>query len=333
MKGQGMNVNEIPVLIIGFNRPSLTRALIQSLSEIRPNQIYFAVDGPRTGNQQDKQLVTEVKRVAHEIDWPCEVHTLFRDKNLGLKNAVIGAIDWIFESEKQAIILEDDCHPITDFFEFCAETLSKFESDERVMQISGNCFVQVSDENSHRYYFSTINDIWGWATWKRAWERFEEEIPDFNSMELEEKLESYFKNEQISRWFKRYVKEADSSDSQVWSTHWTLTLINNMGLTVVPQTNLVENVGFTTDATHYTGGAFEKYQKFKTQGIQSNTYPTEVLPNKALDEERFSLIRTTDLNLRRFNLAREEIRAIALRDLPKSLVTRLRLIKNSFRNG
>ena len=263
MKGQGMNVNEIPVLIIGFNRPSLTRALIQSLSEIRPNQIYFAVDGPRTGNQQDKQLVTEVKRVAHEIDWPCELHTLFRDKNLGLKKAVIGAIDWIFESEEQAIILEDDCHPITDFFEFCAETLSKFESDERVMQISGNCFVQVSDENSHRYYFSTINDIWGWATWKRAWERFEEEIPDFNSMELEEKLESYFKNEQISRWFKRYVKEADSSDSQVWSTHWTLTLINNMGLTVVPQTNLVENVGFTTDATHYTGGAFEKYQKFQ----------------------------------------------------------------------
>jgi hypothetical protein len=328
-----MNPIEVPVLVLGFNRPNLTRSLIQCLSEVRPNRIYFAVDGPRTGNIQDVQLVAEVKSIALEIDWPCEIHTLFREQNLGLKNAVIEAIDWIFQSEEQAIILEDDCHPRADFFEFCAESLKRYEYDERVMQISGNCFVPISDQNCHRYYFSTINDIWGWATWKRAWMRFERDIPDLDSIELEGKLSRYFNNKQICSWFKRYIREAGSNDSQVWSTQWTLTLINNMGLTIVPQTNLVENVGFTTDATHYTDGAFAKYQKFRAQGIQSKTHPTEVILNRKLDDERFKLIKKTDLNLRRSNLVRERTRIVVFRILPKSLVVRLRLFKNSLRGG
>jgi len=325
-----VNPNEIPVLILAFNRPEITKILIRALSTTRPKQVYFAVDGPRDGNLKDIELVAEVQKIASEINWPCELHTLFRDGNLGLKNAVIEAIDWIFETQEYAVILEDDCHPIPAFFEFCAKNLAKYKHDERVMQISGNSFLPISEENSGSYYFSTINDVWGWATWKRAWKLFERTVPQSNSRDIQKKLNEYFESKQVAKWFTRYIAEADSSDSQVWSTQWTLTLINNRGYTIVPQTNLVENVGFNSDATHLVDGAFEKYSKFKPQNIQSDVYPADVIPNKTLDSRRFQLIKATDLNLRRITLVKKSIRRLALSRLPFPILNSLKYVKKVF---
>jgi hypothetical protein len=326
-----VNPNEIPVLILAFNRPEMTKILIRALSITRPKQVYFAVDGPRNGNLKDLELVAEVQKMATEFDWPCELHTLFRNENLGLKKAVIEAIDWIFETQEYAVILEDDCHPIPAFFEFCAKNLAKYEHDERVMQISGNCFLPISKENCGSYYFSTINDIWGWATWKRAWKLFERTVPHSNSRDIQKKLNEYFESKQVANWFTRYIAEADSNDSQVWSTQWTLTLINNRGYTIVPQTNLVENVGFNSDATHLVDGAYEKYSIFKPQNIQSDAYPTDVIPNRTLDSRRFQLIKATDLNLRRITLVKKSIRKLALSRLPFPIVNKLKYVKKIFR--
>jgi len=232
-------------------------------------------------------------------------------------------------NEETAIILEDDCIPTEEFFIFCAEELKRHESNPKVMQISGNCFVSISLENSNKYYFSALNDIWGWATWKRAWDQFERIVPDSQSVDLKRKVEQYFQDRNIARWFTRYVAEARHTNSQVWSTHWTLTLINNGGLTIVPQRNLVRNIGFVGDATHMTDAAFEIYQKFETGPIQSSSLPSEVRANRILDSERFSIIMMTDLNLRRKSLALGAARRIALTVLPTHVTKYIRALKRN----
>lgn len=324
-----METNKTPVLILAFNRPDLTKTLIYALSKVQPERIYFCVDGPRAQNEKDLGLVAEVRGLLSLIDWDCEVRTLFRAENLGLKKSVIGALDWVFASEEQAIILEDDCHPIPEFFKFCDETLAKYENDDRIMQVSGSCFVPISSANSNRYYFSAINDVWGWATWKRAWDRFEREIPVHENPELQEKLIEYFEDKRIVKWFTRYVKEAISPNSQVWSTQWTLTLINNLAYTIVPQTNLVLNVGFTPDATHMTNDAFALYADFEPQRIRSNTNPRDVVVNRTLDSERFTLIAATDLNLRKKVVAIATLRKIVFRLIPATFVVKIKSIKRN----
>ena len=322
-----MKKDEIPILILGFNRPKLVVDLLESLGSLQPKKIYFAVDGPRIDHHGDRDLVAKVQEAISVINWECEIRTLFRLRNLGLKKAVIEAIDWVFEYEEVAIILEDDCLPIGEFFSFCAETLDEYRFDSRVMQISGNSFVPISEENCHRYYFSALSDIWGWATWKRSWSLFEREIPESYSRELQNNFRQYFSNREIVKWFTRYVEEASASDSQVWSTQWTLTLVKNQGFTLVPQTNLVRNVGFKGDATHMTDEAFDIYDKFEPQEISSRTYPAEIAPNRNLDMQRFSIIKETDLNLRRNNLLINSLRKIFLRILPNTIVGLIRKFK------
>jgi hypothetical protein len=139
---------------------------------------------------------------------------------------------------------------------------------------SGNCFVPISDLNNSTYYFSSLNDIWGWATWRRAWLKFERTVPPHDELEVQNRIQKYFQNHEIEKWFARYLREAASNESQVWSTQWTLTLINNAGLTVVPQTNLVTNVGFDSDATHTSGDVFPL------------NHPCESLPSDYLLSER-----------------------------------------------
>lgn len=324
-----MKPNEIPILIIGFNRPKLIEDLILALSVIKPLKIYFAVDGPRKENSKDLELTNSVKEKVQLINWECNVQTLFRKENVGLKISVIESLDWIFSVEETAIILEDDCHPIPEFFSFCAETLTRYSGEEKVMQISGNSFVEISEINANRYYFSTLNDIWGWATWRRAWEKFEREVPNAANIELQNRLHKYFQNKEIERWFIRYVREASSTKSQVWSTQWTLTLINNCGYTLVPQTNLVANVGFTSDATHLTSRSFNRYSKFKPKRIESNQIPDDIFINKALDLKRFTLIKATDLNLRKKNLLLASIRDNLLNWYPISLVKLILRFKNN----
>ena len=325
-----MKQEDVPVLVLGFNRPTLVIDLFKSLARVQPKKIYFAVDGPRYENQTDRELVKKVQDSLSVIDWKCEVYTLFRERNLGLKKAVIDAIDWIFENEEVAIILEDDCLPIEEFFQFCAEVLEKYRHNSKVMQISGNSFVPVSDLNCDRYYFSTLNDIWGWATWKRSWELFEREVPDHNSPELRKKLNEYFPKKEIARWFTRYIAEAKASDSQVWSTQWTLTLINNHGYSLVPQTNLVRNVGFSGDATHMTDEAFQIYDEFKPRGILSQISPTDISVNRELDIQRFSIIKATDLNLRKESLFVNALRKAALNILPKAAANFVRTVKGKY---
>ncbi len=325
-----MKHNEVPVLVLGFNRPNLVINLFKSLANVQPKKLYFAVDGPRFNNDTDSELVAKVQDALSIINWKCEIYTLFRESNLGLKRAVIEAIDWVFENEEVAIILEDDCLPIDEFFSFCAEALEKHWPDYKVMQISGNCFVPVSDLNCNKYYFSTLNDIWGWATWRRSWQLFEREIPDYKSPQFKKSLNDYFPRRDISRWFTRYVAEAAASNSQVWSTQWTLTLINNQGYSLVPQTNLVKNVGFSGDATHMTNEAFQIYDKFEPRGILSYRYPMGISANRELDIQRFSIIKATDLNLRKASLFMNALRKAALSTLPKALVSCIRTFKGKY---
>jgi hypothetical protein len=240
----------VSVLFLVFNRPEVTATVFEAIRQAKPPRLYVAADGPREGRLGEAERVARVREIATAVDWPCEVKTLFRGKNLGCKNAVSSAITWFFEQEEQGIILEDDCMPQPDFFVFCETLLERYRNDARVSVITGDNFQDGQWRGEASYYFSRYNHVWGWASWRRAWNHYNGELtfwPEWkNSTDWTNKLPDRIESKYWAKIFDRmYAKQIDT-----WDYPWTASVWFSGGLTATPNVNLVSNIGFGPDSTH-----------------------------------------------------------------------------------
>ena len=241
---------KIPVLFLIFNRLDTTKQVFEEIRQAKPPRLYIAADGARTERPGEDQKVKVVREyVLNSIDWDCEIKTLFRDKNLGCKYAVSGGITWFFEHEEMGIILEDDCLPSQSFFWFCEELLERFKDDKRVMIISGYNKQQTWNEDKYDYFFSHFGGIWGWATWKRAWDCY-----DGNMSELQFCIDNnylkYLLGEQLGRIREGQLIDTINRNIDSWDFPWGFSRHLNSGMACVPSKSLITNIGFGSDATH-----------------------------------------------------------------------------------
>ncbi len=242
---------ETPVLFLVFNRPDTTTKVFEKIKEVEPKQLFVACDGPRRTKAGEKEKVAEVRQLILEnIDWSCEVHTLFREENLGCGKAVSSAITWFFEQVEEGIILEDDCLPNDSFFRFCEELLDYYREDERIMHISGDNFQNGRQRGNGNYYFSGFPHVWGWATWRRAWSKYSFEVSNFNESLFTNKLKYYFKSSFEQKYWVEVFQKMKKGEIDTWDYQWKFSIWINDGLTILPSKNLISNIGFAQDATH-----------------------------------------------------------------------------------
>ncbi|NTW45584.1 MAG: nucleotide-diphospho-sugar transferase [Candidatus Moranbacteria bacterium] len=235
------------VLLVIFNRPETTLKVLQAIRAVRPSRMYVASDGARENIEGEKELVERVRKLVIDgIDWECEVHTLFRDKNLGCGKAVSGGISWFFEHEKDGIILEDDCLPHEDFFRFCETLLDYYSDEKRVWHISGNNFNK-KFRSSASYYFAQIEHCWGWATWADRWQSFEYHIKDHKELNYKEA----FARQEVAKYWSDIFQKMEKEQDNVWDYQWTYAILKEKGLCINPSKNLVSNIGVY--GVHYSG--------------------------------------------------------------------------------
>jgi hypothetical protein len=238
-----------PVLFLIFNRPDLTRQVFSEIRKVKPLKLFIAADGPRREIAEDVERCQQTRDIINTIDWDCEVKTLFRNENLGCKVAVSSAISWFFEEVEEGIILEDDCLPDLTFFRFCEELLEKYRQDTRIMMISGNNFQFGRSRGKYSYYFSRYSHIWGWASWRRSIKFYNVNMCSWPDMRNKKILEWIFPKKVAFHWLKVldnvYNGLIDSWDYQLNYAAW----IQN-ALSIVPNRNLVSNIGFGRDGTH-----------------------------------------------------------------------------------
>jgi hypothetical protein len=293
---QTLATYDTPILIIGYNRPDKLKVLIDAIRIHSPSRICVALDGPKKNSTQDLANVEKSRAAIDLIDWKCDLQTLIQIENLGCKIGVTTAINWFFSKYEFGIILEDDCRPTPEFFEFTARRLIEHKDDSRIMHISGSSYFIRQPKKETSYYYSRLPNVWGWATWKRAWNTMQLIDSNLDVTITRVKINDYFNDKKISKWFLRYVEEAMGPKSSVWSTSWTLSIINNQGVCISPMGNLVENIGFRDSATHSTSASFRKYEQF-TFGEGSNLPSPKTLEvNEELDRLRFKTIEKTDPN-------------------------------------
>jgi hypothetical protein len=238
-----------PVLFLIFNRPDLVEQSFARIRDARPTQLFIAADGPRHERENEMELCNQCREIIEQVDWDCEVKTLFRDKNLGCRVAVSEAITWFFEHVEEGIILEDDCVADPSFFPFCAELIEKYRHDERVMCITGNNFQNGIQRGAASYYFSIYNHCWGWASWRRAWSKFDADLSTWSVLK-QNSFPGGFHQTFVADYWRNIFDQVQAKGIDSWAYVWTYSCWAQSGVTATPSTNLVSNIGFDDRATH-----------------------------------------------------------------------------------
>ncbi len=237
-----------PVLLVAFNRPDTTARVFAAIRAARPARFFFACDGARTGKPGEAGRVAQVRAFAAQVDWPCEFRTRFLDENLGCGRGVSSAIDWFLQEAGEGIILEDDCLPTPAFFGYAAAMLERYRHDERIGLISGtNMAPEVGLPGDHG--FSRIITCWGWATWRRTWDRYRL-VPDM--VRADEPWVGSFGGRSF-RVIEQSFRRVRSGDVHTWDYQLLVQMLRDGQLTVIPRRNLILNIGFGGGGTHFVG--------------------------------------------------------------------------------
>ncbi|HEY4246049.1 MAG TPA: hypothetical protein VGM64_04280 [Lacunisphaera sp.] len=240
-----------PVIFLVFNRPALTRQVFARIRDARPPQLYVVADGPRPDRPGEAEKCAEVRRLIEEgIDWPCELIRDYSDVNLGCGKRVASGITNVFKRVEEAIILEDDCLPDPTFFPFCSELLEKYRNEPQVGLISGSHHQSEFSFGRDDYYFCRYGNIWGWATWKRAWQCFDYSMNDWSSWIREGKMNQLFAASEVREYWTKIWDDTAAGKYDTWDYQWTFCYMSRGMLGILPRTALIENIGFGPDATH-----------------------------------------------------------------------------------
>jgi len=281
-KGNSMSIylTSSPVLFLIFNRPDVTFLVFEQIRKTKPKKLYIAADGSRS--IEEEELCKKTRTIIENIDWECEVQTLFREVNFGCKVAVSSAIDWFFEHEEQGIILEDDCLPSLDFFRFCDEMLERYKLDSRIRFIGGSNFQFGNKRGDSSYYFSNLTHVWGWASWRRVWNDYDVNLNKYRKEDHYTAFLKVFNNEMLAQDWKNIIDRLYKNEINTWDYQLSITNLFNNGLSVIPNVNLISNIGFDKNATH----TFEDngFSDITHQSLDEETkHPILILPDREAD--------------------------------------------------
>lgn len=239
-----------PVLLVVFNRPDVTRAMIAALREVGVPRLFVAADGPRPDRREDADLCAQTRKVLDDIDWPCDLHVLAHDHNLGLQRSMVTAIDWFWSEVDEGVILEDDCLVHPDFFVFAALMIERYRHTPEVMAVTSVNIEEDVDHGPGSYFFASGGHIWGWASWRRAWEGFDPVLGTWPVVQ-----DSFGPGTPpLHRALGSKFASAHAGTKRTWARAWHFTVARQGGLVVVPSVNMVHNIGLAKGATHTTSG-------------------------------------------------------------------------------
>ena len=245
-----MNQFNIPITYFIFNRPELTKKSFSIIKRQKPKNLMIVADGPRKNVFDDKKKCKECRLIVSQVDWPCKVLTNYSDINLGMKKRNITGLNWAFSKENELIVLEDDNLPKDDFFKFVKELMPLYRNNKKVFQITGVNWQDNQSIGDGSYYFSKYNNIWGWASWKRSWKKYDENISKWPEYKKSDKWKKKCPDKIEREYWEKLFDNYYSNEINSWAYAWLFAAFYNNSLTITPNVNLVQNEGIYGDGTH-----------------------------------------------------------------------------------
>lgn len=242
---------DVSVLILFFNRPAQLAQVFEQVKKARPARLFLYQDGPR--GEKDLPGIEACRQVVEDIDWECDVHRYYQEKNYGCDPSEYISQKWAFSLSDKCIVLEDDDVPSVSFFRFCKEMLDKYEHDTRISMIAGMNTEEVTEEIPYDYFFATTFSIWGWASWRRVIDQWDEHYSFLDDEVNMRQLRNLIRTRRYRDDFLYMCRRHRENGKAYYETIFQAAIFLNSGLSIVPARNMINNLGATADSTHFAG--------------------------------------------------------------------------------
>lgn len=283
-----------PVLFLAFNRPKQTARVFETIRQAQPTKLYIAVDAPRDGRQDDVENNNAVKAIVENVDWPCETHYLYQEKNLGCSKSGVTAWNWVMTQEERMIFIEDDGLGTLDAFLFVQEMLEKYKDDNRVAYVGAvNYGPQYGDAS---YFFSREpSATYFMGTWKRVMDLYDYDLETWRT----KVSSSIIKNNCLTnkeywvrkRTFDKYVSSIKTGkrDNTYDVQMIYLSYVHNMW-SIYPNVNMVSNIGLdggANNACDVNSEFYKEYANRATKPLEEVVYTDNVIVDNNFEMKFF----------------------------------------------
>lgn len=297
-----------PIAYFIFNRPELTRRTFEVIRRLQPATLFIIADGPRVSKPEDVSLVTAARNAVDNIDWDCRVTRIYAEQNQGGRYSITKGLDTVFSQVDECIILEDDCLPDLTFFEYCRSLLAHYRQEENIMTIGGYRCDGPDEFSGNSYFFSKYPVTWGWATWKRVWDKFDPDMKAWDVLRNTTWLQEILPDKSHENYWRRiFDKMRNGLDA--WDYALAFMCWLNKGLSIRSKVNLVKNIGFGPDATHTT----EVNEQISFRESTAMQFPLQHPSGIAVDEkdeERIEWVMYSGMTKRMMDAGRRRIQEL-----------------------
>lgn len=266
---------DVAVLFIFFTRTEITARSFEQIRKARPSMLFLYQDGPRPGRSDDAENIQKCREaVESAIDWDCEIHRMYQEKNYGCDPSEYISQKWMFSRVDKGIIIEDDDVMSISFFRFCKELLNKYENDTRINIICGMNHLGVYEDCPYDYFFSRLGGaIWGWATWKRVIDQWDVYYDFLNDPYAIYNMQGEFGKKQADSFVaisKQHLTSGkEHYESILGATGWLNNVVN-----IVPKRNMTCNIGVGVETTHSVSDLYKLSRSTRRQ-LYMKTYELE----------------------------------------------------------
>jgi hypothetical protein len=297
---------ETPVTFIIFKRPQTTEKVFEAIRQAKPTKLFVIADGPRADREGEVEKCQATRAIIERVDWDCEVIKNYSNINLGCAKRVSSGLDWVFNNVEETIILEDDCIPHPTFFRFSEELLEKYRNDTRIATISAQNLQFGRKRTNYSYYFSRYNHCWGWASWRRAWQHYDLTIKLWKEVQAENLLHDILVDPKaVSYWRRIFQSVYNNPTGITWDYQWTFACWMQGSLSIIPNVNLISNVGVGADATHFTSN---QEFSFINMSMQAMEFPLKHPPFIVRNIEADNFTQKTVYKATALDIFKEEVK-------------------------
>jgi hypothetical protein len=308
---------ETPITFIIFKRPDTTAKVFEAIRQVKPKKLFVIADGARNNRKGEAEKCAATRAIIEKVDWNCEVIKNYSEVNLGCAKRVSSGLDWAFENVEETIILEDDCIPHPTFFRFCEELLEKYRYDTRITSIAAQNAQLEKKRTDYSYYFSSYSHCWGWASWKRAWQQYDLQIKLWPEVKESNILKDILiDSKAVNYWTSIFNSIYENPTGITWDYQWTFACWMQGGLNIIPNVNLISNVGVGADSTNFNSS---KEYSFINLPTESMKFPLKHPPFKVRNLEADKFIQNTVYRATRLDIFKQNLKKL-LRD--KKLIER-----------
>jgi len=270
-----------PIALFVYSRPDHTRLTVEALlrnSEAQHSKIFIFSDAAK--DDSSVKYVNEVRQYIHQVKGFLEISIVEREFNMGLADSIIDGVSNLCERFGKVIVLEDDLVVSAQFLSFMNAGLERYENEDQVMQIAGYMFpinLKLLNEDS---LFLPFISSWGWATWSRAWTKFDIEAQNYDRLRKSSELKKQFDLNGHYPYFKM-LESQQKGKTNSWAIRWYLSVFFSDGLTLYPKQTMVENIGF--DGTGENCAVSTIHESTIEPKFKVKVFPKEILVTRLLE--------------------------------------------------